>query len=89
MDAITLMKENISKTWVNTDMGSGWVFKLYSPLMDDIVMKKIYLDIFDGEDFEYEDWKDGLEEWGISDFINKCEVQYLHHFEEFLQLKEY
>lgn len=36
MDAITLMKENISKTWVNTDMGSGWVFKLYSPLMDDI-----------------------------------------------------
>ena len=90
MDAIALMKENISKTWVNTDMGSGWIFKLYSPLMNEIVMKRIYVDLFDGEDdFEYEDWQNSLEEWGMSDFVDKCKNEYLHHFEEFLQLGEY
>lgn len=90
MDALTLMKENISKTWINTDMGSGWLLTLYSPFVNQVVAKMKYLDIFDGEDdFDYEDWQDFLEEWAMEDFVNRYKDKYLHHFEELLISDEY
>lgn len=86
--AIDLLTKHIKYKFVNTDMGSGWKFTLYAPFSTsgygaDILDQKMYIDIFDGDD--YEEWKQDMWDYGFNQFKEKVIPEYLDLYIEELQ----
>lgn len=82
-----LLEENISKEFIRTDMGSGWMLTLRSPFNGDVLDKMKYLDMYEGEDNEadYEAWKEELMYSSIEQFKEKVTPIHLDDFVEYLQ----
>lgn len=56
-----LLEESIGYRWKNTDMGSGWLFKLESPLnrsVFNLLEEHLYLDEFSPDNMGIEDYDD-------------------------------
>lgn len=70
--AIDLLLKNVKRSFVRTDMGSGWRLVLYAPFSTngytkDVLDEHMYLDIFDAE---------GIEDW---DELSKKDKEYYYN----------
>jgi hypothetical protein len=86
MTAEKLFEDHIFKEFVSTAMGSGWHLKLYNPIHKTYVEKTRFLDLFEGEDHEYGEWKQNMLEWALYRFKEEYMNKWIHDFEEFLQI---